>query len=296
MLTGNELELKSNITLGELTSNAEEIKKFVTERVKDYTPENYQGRVKEAQADRAVLNNAEKMLNSKRLELERQYMAPFTAFKAVIDDTCALIKGASAKLDEIVKKEEQREKDEKFKLIEEYWKNTNFDLVDLEDVFISKWLNKGTKLNTVYADIDAAQKKILDELKVIEQFPEQDQALIKTVYLETLDISAAMDKANTLKANREKLARENKARQEIQNRARINAQIKDIKEDERENTSLDIIGEIIPETKEDDLEVYALEFSGKRKQLLELKEYMTKKGILYKKLTPAGDGVYTLEV
>lgn len=302
MITSNDLELKCNITLNELTSNAADIKAFVLERIKDYTPEKYQGRVEEAKNDRAVLNNAEKQLNSKRLELERQYMQPFNGFKAIIGDTCKIIREASAALDEIVKAEETREKDEKRAKIEKYWNDTGFTLVDFDDVFEPKWLNKGAKLTAVYKEIDDAQKKILDDLKVIENFPADDVPLIKTVYLTTLDITAAMAKADSLKENRERLAREEAARRETAERLQLKEQAKEErKEDKQIKTSESVAAQIAEShneeyTPDEEKETYALVFTGTRKQLLELKKYMTEQGIAYQKLQERHDGVYVAEV
>lgn len=294
MLDQTELELKSNLTLGVLESNALEIKNFVTNRLKEYTPEKYAGRADEAKADRAVLNAAEKQLNAKRLELERAYMQPFESFKAVISDTCKEIKAAAAQLDAIVKGEEEKEKAAKFAQIEEYWTSTGFDLFDMEEIFNSKWLNKTAKIKDVFAEIDAIQKKTLDELKIIEQFAAEDQPLIKAEYLNTHNITAAVDKANQLKANRERLAREAAAREEVEKREALQQQAADIKTEKQANAGAALVSEIIPEAREERGTI-ALEFCGTMQQLTELKEVMTRIGITYKKLKTAGNGVYTLE-
>lgn len=70
MLESKDLELQSRLTIGTLESNAEAIRKVVLKHLEDYTPENYIGRADEAKADKALLNKAEKALNTKRLELE----------------------------------------------------------------------------------------------------------------------------------------------------------------------------------------------------------------------------------
>lgn len=210
MLESKELELQSRLTLGKLESNAEAIRQIVLKHLEDYTPENYIGRADEAKADKALLNKTEKSLNAKRLELEREYMEPFNKFKITITETCKAIKAASAGLDEIVKAEDERERGEKWEKIEEYWNKTGFSLFDITDLAkitdIKKWTNKTAKLKDVLAEIDAIQKKTFDELKILEQFPQEDVSLLKTVYLDTLSITEAMQKANQLKANRERLA------------------------------------------------------------------------------------------
>lgn len=305
MLESKELELQSRLTLGTLESNAEAIRQIVLKHLEDYTPENYIGRADEAKADKALLNKAEKSLNAKRLELEREYMEPFNKFKITIAETCKAIKAASAGLDEIVKAEDERERSEKWEKIEEYWNKTGFCLFDITDLSkitdIKKWTNKTAKLKDVLAEIDAIQKKTFDELKILEQFPQEDVSLLKTVYLDTLSITEAMQKANQLKANRERLAREQREREEVERFKKIQEQKKDEwkeeKKAESENESFDLASaalglEIKPE-KTETREEYALVFSLTRSQFLDLRNYMSDHGITYSELQDKGSGVYT---
>lgn len=302
MLTSNELELQSTLTLGTLESNAEAIRTLVLTKLEDYTPENYIGKAAEAKADRAVLNNAEKALNAKRLELERQYMEPFNRFKLTITETCKAIKQASSGLDEIVKGEENREKAEKFEKVQEYWNKTGFSLFDISKVYDPKWTNKSTKLQDIYAAIDAVQKKTFDDLKVLDNFPAEDVALLKTEYLNTLDITQAMQKAEQLKANRDRLARETKEREAIE---AARAQQEQRKEETRELNDLgsapetnDLaaasLGLDIEQEHTEVREEFALVLKGTREQLLEVRRFMTRTGVTYNKLEDKGNGVYSL--
>lgn len=291
------------MTLGTLESNAEAIQAFVNDKLKEYTPSNYVGKTEEAKADRAVLNAAEKTLNSKRLELERQYMEPFNKFKGIISDTCRAIKQASAELDAIVKGEEEREKTEKFEEIQKYWDSTGFSLFDISKVFNPKWTNKTTKLKDVKAEIDDLQKKTFNDLKVIDNFPAEDVPLLKTVYLDTLDIAAAMEKADQLKANRDRLAREKVEReQQAQRKAQEEQQAQE--EDEIKNHVPDqviddlasqALGLEIKEEAVDARQTYALVLCGTYEDLMEVRQFMTNHGVTYTKLHDKGNGVYTAE-
>lgn len=299
MLTSNELELKANLSIGTLESNAEQIKGFVIERLKDYTPENYQGKAAEAKADRAVLNNAEKALNAKRLELERRYMEPFVAFKAIITDTCKAIKQASGQLDDIVKQEENREKANKEAEITAYWEMQKFSLFPLSQIFNDKWLNKGTKMKDIEAEIDQIIKKTFTDLKILEQFPKEDIPLLKTVYLDTLSISDAMSRAEQLKANRERLAREKTEREQLERKEQLEDQAAEERREQAELTSqkevTSLVDEIYQTETEEELEEFALVFKGKPRDLINMKQYMTRVGITYDKLVDKGNGVYTKE-
>lgn len=300
MLTSNELELSTSLTLGTLKSNAETIRDLVAQKLKDYTPEHYEGKVDEAKADRAILNKAEKALNEKRLELERSYMAPFDEFKKTITETCKMLKGASAGLDEIVKNEEGREKEAKRKAIQEYWDASNFDLFPLEKVFDEKWLNKTAKDKDIHAAIDALQQKTFDELQVLENFPAEDVALLKTVYLDTLNITEAMKKADQLKANRDRLAKEKAERElretrqatEAQRKEELTEQKQEAGRVEASNLADVALGLDIKEVQGEKKESIALLFTGTFDQLMKVRRFLTETGLTYKKLTDHGDGIY----
>lgn len=300
MITSTELELRSTLTLGTLESNAETIKELVLTKLQEYTPANYIGKAAEAKQDRAVLNNAEKALNAKRLELERQYMEPFNKFKATINDTCKAIKQASAGLDEIVKAEEERERSEKADQINEYWKKTGFSLFDVSKVYDPKWTNKTTKLQDVYAAIDTIQKKTFDDLKVLENFPAEDVALLKTTYLNTLDITQAMNQAEQLKKNRELLAKEKAEREAIEAKKAVQEQRKEETQElndlgtkkVNDDMASAALGLEIEEDKVPEKEEYACVFKGTREQLLEVRRAMTRLGVIYEKLEDKGNGVY----
>lgn len=293
MITTNELELKSNLTLGTLETNAKAIKELVEAKLQDYSPENYIGRADEAKSDRAVLNKAEKALNEKRLELEREYMAPFQDFKALITDTCKAIKNASGKLDEIVKAEDNREKQEKENLITAYWFKKEFSLFGLEKIWNPKWLNKTTKQKDIEAEIDERIQKALNDLAIIDRFPAEDVALIKAEYLNSLDLSAATAKADQLKENRDRLAREKAEREKLQQEANLQQQREAEKADinaeaHRPDSSLISAALDVKDTGPA-REQYALILEGTPQQLIEVRQFMTRTGVTYKKLHQDGN-------
>ncbi len=302
MLTSKELELQSSLTLGTLTSNAETIRDIVLSKLEDYKPENYIGKVEEAKNDRAILNNAEKALNAKRLELERSYMEPFNKFKITINETCKAIKQASGGLDEIVKAEEERDREARKWTYEQYWKTSGFTLFDFERIYQKSWTNKTTKQKDVFKELDAIQEKTFSDLKILENFPAEDVPLLKTVYLDTLDLNQAMQKAETLKANRERLAREKIEREQIQTRKAIENQqqeeIREINDSLKQDSEEALVSEALGLEIEQQLlkvkETYALVLEGSREQLYQVRRAITQAGVTYTKLENKGNGVYTV--
>lgn len=192
-------------TLGSLVTNAKDIKAFVENKIKEYSVDDYQGDAKQAAKDKAELNAAAKTLNDRRIALEKEWNMPFQEFKDIITETTNMIKTASGKLDAIVKAKECEEKELKRSEITELWNVKNFNLVSLDRVFNPKWLNKTYKIETVAADIDLIINGITKDLEALENFGE-DTAILKDLYLSTLNLQATLNKGAELKANRERLA------------------------------------------------------------------------------------------
>ena len=101
-------------TLGNLVTNAKDIKAYVAEKLKEYSVENCES-VKDAANKKAEINNAIKTLNDRRIALEKEWNLPFQEFKEIISETTGMMKTVSGNLDAIVKEQENREKEAKKK-------------------------------------------------------------------------------------------------------------------------------------------------------------------------------------
>jgi hypothetical protein len=209
------------MNLGKLTTNAEALRDMVKGKLAGYSVENYSGdRIKEVKADKAELNAFAKRLNDKRLEFERVWMKPFEPFKAVVDETVKLIKAASSKIDEVVKDVEQGERDEKRRLIDQYWESQSCTLFRLDQIFDERWLNKTTKLSAVQDEIHERIKKAESDLGILDKIGEPEA---KAYYLNCLDLNRAMVEADRIKANRERLAKVEQDRKDEERRAQEEA-------------------------------------------------------------------------
>lgn len=192
-------------TLGSLTTNAIQIRDLVKNALPKYDISNYnESNIDVAKKDKAMLNNASKVLNAKRIELEKEFLKPFDELKNTITETVKLIGECSGKIDTVVKTSEQKEKDAKRASIQKHWDSKAFTLVTLDKVFDDKWLNKGLKEKDIFKEIDTKIAKINDDLVTLEAIG-QDVELLKSIYLGDLDLNKAIQYANTLKANKAKV-------------------------------------------------------------------------------------------
>lgn len=239
-------------TLGNLVTNAKDIKAYVEEKLKEYSVDNYAGDAKQAAKDKAEINAAIKTLNDRRIALEKEWNMPFAEFKNIISETCDMMKTASGKLDFIVKAREEEEKAQKKAQIIELWNGKNFNLVPLDRIFNAKWLNKTTKLAAVDAEIDTIIKNITGDLASLDAFGE-DTAILKDLYLSTLNLQQTLNKGAELKANRERLAQleaEKKAREEKEKAENETFGIQEEETKEPENTPVEDTYNVNFETRE----------------------------------------------
>lgn len=198
--------------IGTLNTNAAQLLERVKERLAFYSIDRYSGEnIAAAKKDKAELNNAAQMLNAERIRIEKEFMKPIETFKATVSETISLIKECSANIDVIVKEVEQKEKDNKKAIIIEYFESLHFSLVDFDMLFNPKWLNKTTKLKDIQDEIQGRIEKIQADLSVLDRIGEAEA---KQYYLSTLNLDAALAKADEIKANRERLAALEKAQAE----------------------------------------------------------------------------------
>jgi hypothetical protein len=230
-----DLELVvSEKTLGSLTTNAKQIRDIVMANLSKYDISNYtDDNIDQAKKDKAALNKAAKALNAKRLEIEKEFMRPFGEFKEVIAETVKLIGDCSAKIDVVVKQNEQQYKDKKRATIKTYFDGMNVNLVDFNKVFKADWLNKSANMKSVCNDIDTIFSLVEKDIETLKTFGE-DFDVLRTYYMDTLNINNTIQYANRLKEQRERARAAEEARLKAE-RERKEAEEQRKTEDEQQN-------------------------------------------------------------
>lgn len=194
-ITENQLQLiTKDKKLSEMIEGITQIRSIVKEKMKVYECITYtEYDIKEAKADRAMINKSSKALNDTRIELEKIYMQPFNKFKDVVKDTCDMLDLTSNRIDLQIKKFEQEEKDAKMKQIREYFDENNEYLVNFDRCFKSNWLNKNKGIAVVKAEINELFELVeADFDKLREHFySEPCHTAIIDRYQNTLDYNNA---------------------------------------------------------------------------------------------------------
>lgn len=294
----SDLELiVSEKTLGSLTTNAKQIRDMVKAALPMYDISNYtDDNIDQAKKDKAALNKAAKALNSKRLEIEKEFMKPFGEFKEVVNETVKLIGECSAKIDTVVKQNEQQYKDRKKSTIKTYFDGMNANLVDFNKVFKPEWLNKSASMKSVCSDIDAIFDKVENELSTLKGFGE-DYDVLRTYYMDTLNITSTIQYANRLKEQREraKAAEEVKIRAEQEKRqaeeARKAVDAEQVKSrpinpfamaEQKINEQLPFVGQ--SKIQHPELLTRAFKVTTTRENIIALGDFMNAKGIDFDKI------------
>lgn len=179
----------------EISFNYSELKEELTRRCADYKTVVYTAdTIKDAKADRAKLNGLKKQLNDFRLHRQREYMAPFDAFKAKIDDLIGIIDQASVNIDTQVKEYEDAEREEKTAKIQGIFNAAGFpDTISLTDIWDKRWLNKTVKFPDIQKAIQDRKTQIDTDVNSISRmFTQPVRAAVLARYYQILDINDAI--------------------------------------------------------------------------------------------------------
>lgn len=206
------MELKVNsIAIPEaITFNYEELKTEVLQKLSIYETMVYtEDQIKLAKEDRANLNRLKKALNDERIRREKEYMQPFSTFKAQIAEIISIIDKPVAVIDKQIKAAEEQAKAEKLNAIREYFNGhpsiEDVEILRLEQIMDAKWLNASVSMKSIQEAIDSRMGQIMSDLAVVRQLPyfafEAEQ-----VYLHTLDLAKAVSEAHRLQEVAEKKA------------------------------------------------------------------------------------------
>lgn len=189
----NEYQLPEQILF-----NYEELKAELTEKVQHYETLVYtDDQIKEAKADRETLNKLKKALSDERIRREREYMQPFNEFKSRINEIISIIDKPVAVIDKQIKEYEDTKRQEKLEEIKRLWSEMEApDGMTLDKVFNDRMLNSSFNMKHVKQCFIDAIDRFNRDMAVLVNLPEYSFEA-QQVYISTLDLSKAMNEANT---------------------------------------------------------------------------------------------------
>lgn len=190
----NEVKLPESVSF-----NYDELKNEISEKADFYANLVFtESQMAEAKSTRADLNKLKTALNDERLRQEKTYMEPFNKFKAQINEIISLIDAPVKSIDAQIKGFEEKQKEEKFEKIEEFWDGTGHpEWLSCNMIFDSKWLNKSFSMKKVQEAIIEKLDQIIGEIETLKKLPEFSFEAIE-VYKQNLDINKAISEGQRL--------------------------------------------------------------------------------------------------
>lgn len=217
-------------------SNFEELKAELEDKAEYYGSLLYTDeQIKDAKADRAMLNKFKNTVNSERIKKEKEYMNPFNQFKSQINELIAIVDKPIAVIDERIAAYNDEQKAQKKKAIEELFAGMGFQsFVTLEKIWDPKWLNASVSMKSIEEQMRSRMYQIGDDVLTLHNLPEFGFEATE-VYKQTLDINKAIKEAQRMaeiaKAKAEAAAKK-KAAEEAR-KAEEERKAKEIKEEQR---------------------------------------------------------------
>ena len=189
-----ELKITNLVNPEPIQFNFIELKKWVMDGAEKYKTTVYtDDNIAQAKADRADLNRLKKALNDRRIQIEKEYMKPFTEFKDKINEIIKLIDEPAKLIDERVKEYEQAKKDEKAQQITEWFSGIEGrpEWLEIGQIWDQKWLNASKSMKSIKEEIEAALAQIHADLETLAGITEFGFEATEE-YKRTLDINRAL--------------------------------------------------------------------------------------------------------
>ena len=236
--------------------NYEELKASLTAKLDKY--KNLvvvESEIQIAKKDRANLSKLRKTINDKKKEVKKLCLAPYTDFEDKCKELMHMVDSPITAIDGQIKVFETKELAEKKAEINAYYSEIALELKDVlhvNRVISPKWENIAETVKKIKSNMKDAIEKVRSDLAVIESLASEHVLNIKDKYLETLDLSVAMQEKTRLEDLAESLkkAEEEKAeikKKEDEAKAEVAKKVEPIKEPSKQVVEQETISEATPE-------------------------------------------------
>lgn len=194
----NDLEVRVENKPGEITFNFDEIKEALTAQMEVYKSlQITEDGIKEAKADVATLRKIKDAIESKRKEVKKASMLPYSEFEAkvkelvsIIDEPIDLI---TKKLDEF-ETARKKEREVEVKKIYEDTVGVYSEYLPYDRLFKEKWLNKTTKDKEIEDEILTLVINVTNDLAVIRGLKSEIEDDLIKLYKSTNSLSAVIQR------------------------------------------------------------------------------------------------------
>jgi hypothetical protein len=151
--------------------------------------------IKSAKEDRAKLNKLREALETKRKEVKKECMAPYTDFEGKVKELVGLIDKPIAAIDAQLKTYEEQRRADKRAAVKEIYDDTIgtlYPLLPFDKLWRDEWYNTGVSMKKIRDAIITAETKAASDLEVLATVESEFAEAVKIKYLEHLDLNEAL--------------------------------------------------------------------------------------------------------
>jgi len=186
-------------------------------------------------SDKATLNNLKKALNSKRVQIKKEFSAPIQEFEDKVKELVGMIDEPINCLDDQLKKFEEKRRELKRDKIEALFNEINdIDQIKFNMVFQDQWLNVAVSIKKITEEITAYIDKIHGEIQAITDLKSDHEELLHDLYLRTFDLPTVLRKKKELDDAVRVAEERRKAQEEAERKRKEAAEIAERERIERE--------------------------------------------------------------
>lgn len=236
-----ELQVKVNNELGKIQFNFEELKENLSNMMELYKDAKFsEDTTVAAKKEVATLRKIKKALDTRRIEIKKEYMQPYDDFEIKVKELKCLIDEPIELIDKQVKAFEKKKKEEKRESIEEMYKDLIGNMQEylpLTKIYNNKWENASVSMKSIQEEMDQAISSTTMAVQTIQGMNSDvtDKALEQ--YKQDLSLANAIsyiNKHEQMKA--EILAKEEQKRKAEEERKRKEEEER-IREEERKRVA-----------------------------------------------------------
>lgn len=181
--------------------------------------------IREAKDDLAKLRKLRDAMETRRKDVKKQCERPYKAFEAKVKQLTALIDAPIAAIDSQVKTFEAQEKEKKRSEIADAYatiipENLQ-DIVPLDRILDPRWLNKSTTMKSITEALTQIAKRANVDMALMSGVDPKYIAAVRAKYIETLDITTALDHQDQLREAEEAFRRKEEERARQQQAAQV---------------------------------------------------------------------------
>lgn len=260
--------------------NFPELKRWLEDGLAAYKGRIYdESMIREAKKDAANLRKLAAAIDSKRKDMKARYLEPYAAFEAQAKELTGMIDTQVAEIAAQINAFDEARKAEKLEHIKLLYKEIMGDLSEMvpyEKVHNKRWLNATATMSAIEGDIIEKAESIRAALASIDALglPDDMAGQVKAVYLDKLDLAAALAERERIEHKQKALA-DYEARMQMQQEAQCKAGDRPAPQE----VPRDALGYAEDETPE--LITVDFRIRATREQLADLKAFLIDRKIKY---------------